>query len=1841
MAAHCESHRNALASARLVVDAAPDEGFTVGIIMSERSPLAEVIAETEKKVRTFLYEIAEGGTNYRSLHNLTEQIEHQYHGRVVIELIQNAHDALAKGRQPGRVELVLKPDEGEFGTLYVANDGACFTRSNFGSLSQLGQSDKNPEESIGNKGIGFRSVLEVTSTPQIFSRLAADSATFDGYCFGFTPAYIREIAGPVMALLRGESSSQQLVDWDETLRTKFRAAVVSQGGESWLHSELRYLSPYLLPRPLDPVHAEVAVRDFERRGFATVIRLPLKAKSATDLLREKFGELNSHTLLFLDRANSLVIDDGTIRRELTRGSEARSGSCHRGEDVVITEPADGAPQRYWVWQWELVVADAPQEVRDALASMPGKWPQLTRTSVSLAVQLSNEARPGALSIFLPTLRASGCGAHINAPFFGDMSRTDIPFNNAYNAFLLRKAAVLAVQVIQDELTGQGIDEARAIIDLLVPYGPDRDASARWKTVSFGAALEQGVDFDEVNWFLSDQGWKTIGETSLIPELSGSTVITRDALRAHATFAAFVAGLDSRADALHALFDAHGMPALPIHSDLAETVEALARFLRQRDANWREFWCDAERLFSGNNSPLVGKQVLLGSDGELHASGENCTVFFSAGQGAQQGEDIGSAETVIPQSLSGYVAFLSDRIFVGDERGNNSSSQVRKFLEGKLVSRYGVEDIFQKVLIKRIPPLPIPLDDSRSDLCRDILLWGLKLMAHLVERGRGSKSPRLLRELPAPCRGGWFKLGECSFGAGWPGTQGDLLVRYLKGLPRDEGKRDRDRLLLSPSNSFWGREGLTHQRLLRFAGVFDGLRLSAVNPKDWTSTFQGCRYIFPCPTAPPPGVNVLFWEQFRQHIAANVKPYYEGWFPYEVQKLYIFPGFSAYEELDGDTRQDLMSLVFGSLGAWEEDWKILIFEKKVGNSDSRSAESPLFFALRTWCWLGLPSAEGVEWFRPSERWHVSAPALAQAWQFEHLRPLPARLAHRLDNDRSLAEALQALGMPRYDPETPSPSTRLLVDLASAVEGCDIRDWNVFLGQVRAAWDAFLPAPETKFPPLLIVRRGGGHLTAEHPTVDRPIYLPDSPRFFAALEQFALPVLAIEPKNARRLAERFVHHYGSAVHLTSSLKLVPLVPDTPWVSSGEQRLPETSLEQLAPLLLALAAFAGTQPSNTSSKRFQRQMADLRAAKVSWVPGLKVALFHGANKMADPAADALWLKVEGVLLVTERCYTHPSLLAEALSQLLDREDLEWQIKLLLQGLSNLEVGTEEQERALRLVRLSPEHLQEVREHWRGDLGQVMRMLLPLLALVRPDVDLGEIVELKSDSELEKILDALNDQRFRGSDLLKLCRTSADLFSFGKSAWRQFGEPLQMDAWNAFLEQSGDPILVNREAASEFRRHLSSALPLLRSLVCTILRRSNSGQSFTTFQEELNAVACPPEYEKEFWEVDFSRALATTIPLFERWQAFDAEIEAVKVASSREALEEQLRSVRVDTSFDPLETARRNRELLRNSLNQLQQIGLAWALANNHRDPSTWESRTEGYMATLTVELASQGYLKVWSESDVFGLLRVLPRDTDSECFWDHVTQAQSFQDLVAKLGLAADALSQAKERLRTFKEDARRRSRLVQVGGKEFDSSEDNLSRLYDHIQLVFPDDRLAALTGIDLRSPDGLALITRDSTPGRKDGRSRTQTRVKRASKAMEALIGLAGEIHAYRMLKSRYNARQESWISSNGNIVFPENQYDDGRGCDFEIAIGDRVYCVEVKASEGEDEYFSLGSSEIRLAVEIARKSRPHRKSVFTILHVTRALSDQPEFKLLPNPYDPRYQSFFLLDGADVRVRYKT
>jgi|GEM_PF-1170398 len=1837
-----------------------------------------VIEATSSKVRTFLYELAEGTSNYRSLHSLTEQVEHQYHGRFIVELIQNAHDALLSTNDklgaPARIEIALK-NEGDFGTLYVANDGRPFSLSNFNSLSQLGQSDKNPQESIGNKGIGFRSVLEITNEPEIYSRNASDSLHFDGFCFAFSPQIICRLSDPVLALLDGDDKAGSpfgdvpLVDWEARLLKKFRANVTeiaktaNMRADVWLNQELSYLSPYLLPFPIARREGGTYVADFERRGFATLIRFPLKNASTLALVREKLDALDDSALLFLEKATSLVLDSDNRRRELSRQQVARPDSQLRGREVSISEGSNDRARRYWVWTRDIALVSAPEEIRTAVQQLPGKWPQLQEAAVSIGVRLGETPESGALSIFLPTLLKTGCATHINAPFFGDMSRTHIDFGDdtdksqssgaIYNHFLLSQAARLAASVINEELAGRGLDEARAVVDLLAPWGTDQGSAKRWQKLTASAAENSGVEIKTTDWFLSDRGWGALSEISLLPTLDNPSILTPRALREYAAFAAYVEELDSRRESIEALSEALGIGAYPAEEALASTVESIALGLhKEPKADWNGFWSDVDDLFDEDCSALAGKRVLLGNDGQLYAGGsDGCTIFFIPRQGTSDDEEIENDGDVkeIPSALRPFVAFLNEQIQVYEEKnGRLQQTRVRKMLlESKLVSRFRREDILNDVLIARVPPLPVSLTSPDALLCRDILLWALRLMAHLVERGKAEKSLRLLKKLPAPCRGGWYPLAESAFGPGWPGTQGDVTQNYLTRIRTPETREALERLLLPPSDERWAGNGVEHISLHRLVGVFDGLRLIPIDSRSWSSRFHAHKQSFLLPQNAPRGLSENDWNEYCSVARNYARPTY-NWGNYEIQRLYVCPGLDKYQEFDEETRKALMEVVLGSVGNWEDGWEILSINRIEGNWDSIRLQSPLARSLSKLPWLGLSDGDVIEWSRPADRWHVPAFELARGrkWQFAHLRPLPGELAYRLDMDSRLAAVMRQLGTPRFDPETKSPSTQLLDELADAVTRGDVPHWDVFLGQVRSAWRGFEPAVDSSFPNRLLVQRGSSRLTAENPNESSPVYLPDSSKsFLAALKHFELPVIAIETEDAKRLAERFTTAYSQRVLRASALQPVPLVDGEPWGESPQDRLrDDAELEWVIPVLLTIAAFYGPQSQGTASKTFRKLLETFRDARLSFAGRIETGLFRKEISVAPPlSVPALWLDASQVLLLSNCWKTDMPALSEALSNLIDREDLEIPIKLML-GITGAKPELKDIIRALEQLKLSEGHFRDVREHWRGDVGQIIEMLVPLLTILRPDASIGELVEIDTDDAVIEFLDHLSDDLFDGQTIIQIARESADMFEFGSKAFDLFGEEVQMSEWNAALARHDLKPLVNSDAQTTFNTHLATSAQVLRSLLATLIARRPEAGTFRALTEQLDALVCPEELKTDYWNVSFSQAHSAAIPLLEQWGATSEEIEAVREAFSVDELIDRLVAAGINVTLDPIQAARDNRELLRQSLMRLQQIGLAWALGSGYLTPADWESRIEGYLAHLSVEVETTAFTQVWDEPDVWLFLLKLPVDAPSTAFWSVVAAASGFDDLIVRLNLSNEALRGASTQLDALREAARRRKKVVEICGKEFDGSEDNLSGLWTHICAGLPIAALGELTPVNLNMLSSLESVPMRLKDKRKDIESPNKPKQKHLSKSMENLIGLSGEIHAFRMLQNTYGTSAvspTSWISGNSVHVFPDNKTDDGRGCDFLVTLQDLTYYIEVKASEGESERFTLGSSEIRLAMELAKKSRRQRKEIFLVLRVLNALSEVPSFELLPNPYDHKYQAFFIIEEADARVRYRS
>ena len=94
-------------------------------------------------------------------------LQQAYQGRYFFELIQNVRDANKEINLDGEIFIELNDKN-----LIVSNTGAEFNVRGIEGITTIGQSIKRSQDYIGFKGIGFKSIQEVTDQPRIITRYA-------------------------------------------------------------------------------------------------------------------------------------------------------------------------------------------------------------------------------------------------------------------------------------------------------------------------------------------------------------------------------------------------------------------------------------------------------------------------------------------------------------------------------------------------------------------------------------------------------------------------------------------------------------------------------------------------------------------------------------------------------------------------------------------------------------------------------------------------------------------------------------------------------------------------------------------------------------------------------------------------------------------------------------------------------------------------------------------------------------------------------------------------------------------------------------------------------------------------------------------------------------------------------------------------------------------------------------------------------------------------------------------------------------------------------------------------------------------------------------------------------------------------------------------------------------------------------------------------------------------------------------------------------------------------------------------------------------------------------------
>lgn len=187
------------------------------------------------------------------LAGLEQYVAESYNARSFIELLQNADDA-------GASEFTMQLVDGN---LIVANNGSIFTEADFQSICRSSASRKVRGESIGYRGIGFKSVVGLASRVHLLS--GSLSATF---CRILTAAAIPDATS--VPLIR-------------------------------------------VPHQYDPPTSErldAACQALRSEGFATIFVLEVEDAGAVDIELQVFS---SDAVIFLNNVRSVRVQAGVSR----------------------------------------------------------------------------------------------------------------------------------------------------------------------------------------------------------------------------------------------------------------------------------------------------------------------------------------------------------------------------------------------------------------------------------------------------------------------------------------------------------------------------------------------------------------------------------------------------------------------------------------------------------------------------------------------------------------------------------------------------------------------------------------------------------------------------------------------------------------------------------------------------------------------------------------------------------------------------------------------------------------------------------------------------------------------------------------------------------------------------------------------------------------------------------------------------------------------------------------------------------------------------------------------------------------------------------------------------------------------------------------------------------------------------------------------------------------------------------------------------------------------------------------------------------------------------------------
>lgn len=1814
-----------------------------------------IVERADGQIRTFFDELRNGTRNYRTIASLDAQIAQEYRGRCVLELLQNAHDALKNpgSNDPRRISFVLNTDPAG-PVLLVGNSGRPFGRENFNGICEMAQSPKDPNESVGNKGLGFRSILEVSRCPEIWSTMPVGSDTC--FVFRFDPAIVEEVAAAAKCLKQHGLDARSpidpkrpLVNWSRDQLDEYCKRLSETETDAVLEAK-KYLSPYLIPLTAQQMPPEVGRLLDE--GHVTVVRLPLDGgrmlvgDAAVRSVTEQLGALqDAASVIFLDDLTTLVLEvDGersVLNRTVDSGNSSSAGDVRirrRRLRVDISETAgperpENTARRFHVWD-RVVGGDGNLEeaerIHSVVVRLPNRWPEVRQAVVGVAVEDDLAPMTGTFVVFLPTEKTTGTGAHVNAPFYGSLDRREINFDEPYNGLVLEYVLDLCIDAVRGLVADQPQGwRARAVLDLLSSMKPVGGEREPWFLVSKfrERAAELGYPLEDQALVLCDDGWRTPSDARVMPALDEDDEDDRigiDGWRELVAFAVVSTELDGRRDAVEKLLnDLNGAPH-PTHAEWVGTIERAARRVLdlKLDIDWDGFLSSVlailpvelrQKPWNGPD-PLVDGHFLPTGDGRLIAASDSTKLFFKPVRGI---DEVAELVADVPEALRERIAFLHPdvRTHEGQPRRN---TDVQRFLDGRFARIPRREELLRDVMVPALPSLPVPHGSPEADSCAEILAWTFRLVG---DEPRDTLLPFLGR-VPIGCRGGWFPMEEAVFGPGWPERHGDDIELLAAELPDEVSQRLRKPMLLSPDDERWRVVPQGRGELFAHTGVFDGLRLRSVA----TDSFSMDRYRKELPKTPPPDTPAGAWAEWCRvaHGAVQKVPYVME-FEYELCGVFVLPEIHFLAELTPSGRHAFSRLVLASLDRWNAGWETVTLKKIDGHPwRSEPFDSPLKYWLRTSAWLcDGPGAE----LPLSRRWLVPESYLrGQSERYSHLDPLSLKLAHRLGSDPDLRGQLAGLGLNLYPTEEDRTGPELLEALAAAWTANRVpgKRFDVFVGQVRDAWRHL--DPDRGFPDTFLVRTGRRTFSTRSCSELEDIYLPDNRERARTLQEHGKAIVEMEFGDARRMTDALVK--ATNVRRASRLNERYVIDGAQWEGQVDGAVPlhETQYGWLPVVLLSVAAHGGANPVGAATAAWGEAADRLRRARVLECDEIGRELTDGDFVVGLSTPPSQWLP--GGILAVRRDLPSYEDLASAGQAVLDRQDLLKDLRLVLGSLAiKGQVTPERIESALARSEVDSQAFADICQRWAGDVSVLVDRIRPVLTLL--GISDRELDAAATDFDgLTEWLGA-NLPQWPTSDLLSAARQNRDDHAMGMAAWKALGDIAQLPEWNTALAKLGDryETVENGSVREQAQAHLEEAKALLRGLARHVAVETQNPDLFHAIEKVSRDFGGDADWRRRWWEVpfyavlDFLRDRYAEIPEFGPFLDLIGSVRTV--SDLRDVF--QRRGIKIDP--DPYETAEWNRNQLGKAINDIHDLHREWVELDQTRSDRLGPSEMS--------LVSANAYLHRWTDA---AFLKEALRILDDKKFIDACDGCFTVDMIRQRLGLTPEAVEARHEERRRREREEQRYRRTFDVAGLPFEVGGESYRDLFDRLGgFPIPEGPRAAK---DQFTP--LAETHRRSGDSGKRGEGGGPS-VLRSSVELRELIGIVGEIHAYRYLRKEFGAEavtRDAWVSEIRRSVLPPVagepiNVNDGHGFDFRFTHRRRKWYVEVKATAGDDSAFELGISEIKAANRLARK----KGGRWRILRVRNALSDRPEFDWLPNPFEDGFREYFRLHRGGMRVSY--